>query len=429
MLLDTPPSLGQIKLFSHLLQIQLFAKYGDMAKYSPFLTWLHGQKEAMVGLVEKWANINSGSSNLDGLARMATCLKQDFQVLGADVSEIPLPNTTGINSHGDKIEVKHGCNLLFQKRRNAPLRIFLGGHMDTVYGADSPFQKTSRPDPHTLKGPGVVDMKGGLVILLKALECLERSPFAEKIGWEVLINSDEEIGSMASEPLFRECAKRNQLGLIFEPAFPDGALVSARKGAMNYTIVCRGKAAHVGRDFHLGKNAVTGLARLLLKIEDLNLQKGIILNVGSIFGGGPSNIVPDLAVAKINIRIENREQGAFIKNHLEKLAKEANQNKGVSFYLHQGAERPPKPFDAKQQVLFEKFASCAKELGTEIRWKPTGGVCDGNLLAAEGLPVIDTLGAIGGNMHTHEEFLSIDSLVQRATLTACFLMQLAEGNI
>ena len=398
-----------------------------MTKYLPHLAWLQSQNEKMLELVEKWANINSGSYNLAGLELMASTLKQDFQVLGGKITEIPLPPTTSIDSLGNAIEERHGINLHIEKYPNAPFKVFLGGHMDTVYGSASSFQNTERIAPNILKGPGVIDMKGGLAIMLKALECLEKSPFAGKIGWEILINCDEETGSTASAPLFATYAKRNQIGLIFEPSFSDGSLVNARKGSSNYTIVSKGKAAHVGRDFHQGKNAITALVRLLLKAEAFNdPQSGIIVNIGSITGGGPINVVPDLAIGKINVRMEDMHQQRMIHAAFEKIVNDANHSGEGIFLLHQQITRPPKPFDSIQKALFEKFAACAKELNTEIKWKATGGVCDGNLLAAEGLPVIDTLGAIGGNMHTDEEFLLIDSLVQRATLVALFLMKLSE---
>src|SRR3989304_2280040 len=130
---------------------------------------------------------------------------------------------------GKGIRKPLGNALSIRKRSTAPLRIFLGAHMDTVYPADHPFQKAVRVDQNTLRGPGVADSKGGLVVMLKALEALERSPYAQSVGWEVLINPDEELGSPGSAPLLAQAAKNTHLGLVFEPPLPDGALVGARK--------------------------------------------------------------------------------------------------------------------------------------------------------------------------------------------------------
>lgn len=269
-------------------------------------------------------------------------------------------------------------------------------------------------------------MKGGLVILLKSLECLESSPFAGKIGWEVLINSDEEVGSAGSEPILIQCAKRNQLGLIFEPSFSDGTLVSSRKGSANYTIVCKGKAAHAGRDFFLGENAITALADVILKIQALtDKEMGITVNVGFIIGGGPTNIVPDHALCRINVRTVEKHQNQAVCLAMEKLIHEENETKGTQCTLYSHHVHAPKLFDEKQKRLFEQMASCGKKLGIELKWKPSGGACDGNVLAAQGLPVIDTMGAVGGNIHTSEEYIEVDSLLERSRLCALFLMNLA----
>ena len=160
--------------------------------------------------------------------------------------------------------------------------------MDTVYAVDHPFQKSVRIDDKILRGPGATDAKGGIVVMLVVLQAFERSPWAEKVGWEVLINPDEEIGSPGSAPLLIQAAKRNHLGLVFEPSLPDGNLVGARKGSGNFTVIARGKAAHAGRDPQLGRNAIDALARFIVALASLDDSgDATTTNVGSHPGGRP----------------------------------------------------------------------------------------------------------------------------------------------
>lgn len=401
-----------------------------MKKFLSTLNKIETQQQSMLELLEHWANINSSSDNLEGLATMLSEIRKSFLPLGGNIEEIPLRPTQSIDSVGRIYDSPHGNALHIQKHLNAPIKVFLGGHMDTVFPREGPFQKTTRIDSNTLNGPGVADMKGGLVVLLKALEILEASEFAGIIGWEVLINPDEEVGSLGSEPLLSSCAKRNQIGLIFEPAFYDGSLVSSRKGSANFTIVARGRPAHAGRDFYLGRNAISAMSRFILKAELLNDKaKGITVNIGQISGGVASNIVPDLCICHFNLRVSNPEDLRISFDQLQSVIAEINKEEGLSLSLYTHHSRLPKPFDEKNSSLFDQISHCAKELGVDLQCKPSGGVCDGNLLSSLGLPVIDTLGVIGGNLHTPDEYMVIDSLVQRTQLTALFLMQLADGQL
>lgn len=255
--------------------------------FLPHLKKIEQQQDTMLSLVKKWANINSGSENLFGLHEMILALKEDFSSLGGEIKLLPLPPRKKINEQGQMKEQPLGQALSIIKRPKAPLRVFLGGHMDTVFPADSPFQKVKKIDSKKMQGPGVIDLKGGLAIMLKALETFEESSFTHKLGWEILINPDEEIGSIGSASLFQKSAKNNHIGLIFEPSLPDGSFVSSRKGSANYTIVAHGKSSHVGRDFHLGRNAIQAMAQVVIKISNLSdPSRGIIANVGSISGGG-----------------------------------------------------------------------------------------------------------------------------------------------
>lgn len=401
-----------------------------MEKYSPYLNNISHNQERMTSLLENWANINSWSDNLDGLAKMLTALEAAFAPLEGSVQSIPLPPRIKIDSQGQAINVPNGHALRITKRPTAPIRVFLGGHMDTVYGLNTSFQTATRLDNNTLRGPGVADMKGGLVILLNALEAFEKSPFSSELGWEVLINPDEEIGSSGSEHLFIEAAKRNHIGLLFEPAFPDGSIVTSRKGSANFTLVAKGRAAHAGRDFHAGRNAISAVVRFIASAEALNNpEKGTTINIGYIEGGGPVNIVPDLAICRFNVRMVDPDELPFLREKLHQAVAVSHEFEGISLVLYETVARIPKPFDQKNMYLFSQLQACGKELGCGFEGRSSGGVCDGNILSAAGLPTIDTLGVIGGNIHTIDEYALLDSLTERTSLVTYFLMRLANGEI
>jgi glutamate carboxypeptidase len=341
-----------------------------------------------------------------------------------------MPKDCEIDPAGHRVETPIADAISIRKRPAAPIKIFLCIHMDTVYGPEHPFQTVRQVDGNTINGPGVADAKGGLCVMLIALEALERSPFADQIGWEVLINSDEEIGSPGSGPLLKQCAQRNQIGLLFEPALPDGALVGERKGSGNFDAIIRGRSAHAGRDFHHGRNAMHAAAALVVALDELNrTMPGVTVNVGRIDGGGPSNVVPDLAVVRFNCRIPTPHFQARLEGELKRIVEEIDQRDGINVELIGGFRSPPKIVDPPTQKLFDQVADCGRELGLSLTWRSSGGVSDGNKLAAAGLPVIDTLGPRGGNLHSTEEFLLLDSLTERAKLTALLLMKLGAGEI
>lgn len=399
-----------------------------MILFEPSLRWIAQQQEAMCQSLREWCNINSGSENVEGLERMVAAVMPALDKLGGAVATIPLPPRTIINSNGEAETSPLGKAIIVRKRGDAPLRVLLGIHIDTVYGRTWPFQSVTPIDSGRWRGPGVADAKGGLIVMLTALQALERSGGAEKVGWEILINPDEEIGSVGSGPLFTAAAKRNHLGLIFEPALPDGNLVSSRKGSWNYVIVLRGRSAHVGRDIAAGRNAIHALAGFISGVAAMqNPDRGITVNVGKIEGGGPVNVVPDLAIARFNVRAANSDDHAAVESKIRESIAALNDN-GISAVLHLVSSAPPKPIDDATQKLFDSIADCGRELGLILSSRPSGGVCDGNRLAAAGLPTVDTLGVRGGDLHSPSEFIEIDSLVERASLTAMLLLKLAAGQ-
>lgn len=395
----------------------------------PHLDLIASQHEAMVALTERLSAINSGSYNIAGLRSMREAVAAAFAPLCVAQEALKLAPITQVNSKGEVIEVPMAEALLLTKRPEAPLQVLLMGHMDTVYGVDHPFQTVKRLDANTLNGPGVADLKGGLVVMLHALMALEASPWAQQIGWQVLLNPDEEIGSIASDPLMKEAAKGKKLGLIYEPSFADGSIVGVRKGSGNFTIVQRGKAAHAGRNPEQGRNAIAALAELTTQVFALNGQReGVTINPGKIEGGGALNVVPDLALLHFNVRTRMAEDEAWVLSMLQQMLQQMNARDGLKAELHGQFTRKPKPVAPPIQAMLDFVQQCGRELGVEIGVKPSGGCCDGNNLWHYGLPNVDTLGVRGANIHSDQEVVYLDSLVERARLSALILMRLARGD-
>ena len=394
------------------------------------LQQIDGQRDRMLETVRLLADINSGSDHLDGLARVEAELVELLKQLTPDVRSIGLQPGTRMDSRGNVIPRPVGRAIVATKHAAAPIRVLLNIHYDTVFGVDHPFQRTELIDANTLRGPGVIDAKSGIVVILTALRALEQSDYAGKIGWEVLLNPDEEIGSPGSACLFAESAKRNHLALVYEPAFPDGILVDARKGSGTISAVVRGRAAHAGREPQTGRSAIVALAVLTIRLDSAQVgQEGITINCGRVEGGGPTNIVPDLAIGHFNVRAKTPQDQRVIEDIFTRAAEEVGRRDGITVALHGKFNFPPKPFDPRSAKLMDQILACGRELGLSLSHRPSGGASDGNRLAAAGVPVVDSLGPVGGELHSDREYLRIDSLTERAKLTALLLLKLAAGQI
>ncbi|WP_373289697.1 hydrolase [Polymorphobacter multimanifer] len=389
------------------------------------LARLVGARPLMLAQVLDWAAINSGSRNVAGLAAMGDRLEAAFAPLGGEVLRVAPAAVTSLDASGCQVPLFHGDSLHVVMRPQAPVRVLLTGHMDTVFAADHVFQTCRWLDADTLNGPGTADMKGGIAVMLAALGVLEASPWRERLGWEVVINADEEVSSLGSAPLLAEAARRCDLGLTVEPALPDGTLAGARRGSGNFSAAITGKAAHAGRNPDEGRNALLAAADLALRLAALG-DDALSVNPAKIEGGGPNNVVPDRAVLRWNMRPTTPEAQARAQAGVERLVAEVAAAHDVQVHLHGHFARPPKPLDANQARLFALVKGCGAALGLPIGWRDTGGVCDGNNLAATGLAVVDTMGPRGGAIHSADEFLCVDSLEERARLAALVLLRVAQ---
>jgi len=381
--------------------------------------------EPMLDQVQAWTAVNSGSRNLPGLEQVAGLIAEAFSTLPGEINlEKPAP-VEAVDTAGRTGQVEHGKHLHLKVRPDAPVQLLFTGHMDTVFGADHEFQQTRWLDDGVLNGPGVADMKGGIAVMLAALKAVEQNQLASRIGYEIVINSDEEVGSPASAALLARAARGKRAALTYEPAaLPDGTLAGARPGSGNFAIIVHGRSAHAGRNPEDGRNALLAAADLALHLA-ASRYPGLSINPSRIDGGSPSNVVPDLAILRVNLRPRTPEDQERARDLIETAVIAVAAEREVQIEVHGGFGRPPKPLSPEAEQLFGLVQRAGADLGQAIGWQPSGGVCDGNNIAACGVPVVDTMGVRGGKIHSMEEYLIVDSLKERAALSALTILRLA----
>lgn len=381
----------------------------------------------MLAQVEAWAAINSGTGNLAGLAQVAALLADTFAPLPGVVRLVDPAPEESVLPDGSTRSIQRGHHLHLNVRPQANRRILLTGHMDTVFPVDHSFQSLREIEPGVINGPGTADMKGGIAVMLAALKAFETSPEASALGYDVIINSDEETGSASSAALIADLARGKIAALTYEPAaLPDGTLAGARPGSGNFSFIVTGKSAHAGRNPEDGRNALLAAAALALDLAALKAP-GLTVNPAKIDGGGPNNVVPDHAVLRVNLRPATPGIEAHAKAAIDRIVASIAAAHDVHIHTHGSFGRPPKPMDAKAEALFTLVKQCGADLGQQITWKASGGVCDGNNIAACGVPVVDTMGVRGGAIHSSDEYLIVDSLAERAMLSALTLHRIATG--
>ena len=377
--------------------------------------------------VEHWAAINSGTGNLTGLAQVAAHLADAFAPLPGTLRLLDPAPEESILTDGTTHFIQRGQHLHISVRPTANRRILLTGHMDTVFSADHAFQTLTEIEPGVINGPGTADMKGGIAVMLAALLAFESSANASALGYDVVINSDEETGSASSTALIAECARGKIAALTYEPAaLPDGTLAGARPGSGNFSFVVTGRSAHAGRNPEDGRNALLAAAALALALAALKAP-GLSVNPARIDGGGPNNVVPDHAVLRVNLRPATPEMEEEAKFAIDRVVAQIAAQHDVHIHAHGGFGRPSKPMTPHAEALFGLVKRCGSDLGQPIAWKATGGVCDGNNIAACGVPVVDTMGVRGGAIHSAQEYFIVASLAERAMLSALTIQRIATG--
>ena len=386
------------------------------------------EQAPMLDRTMAWARINSGTKNLQGLAAMAQQLGDAFSALPGEVELVQPDPVETMEPDGTIQQLDRGRHLVTTVRPGAPVQLLFTGHMDTVFPAESDFQELHWREDNIVNGPGVADMKGGIAVMLHALMAVESSAAKDRIGYQIMINSDEEVGSGSSAALIARLAQGKTAALTYEPALPDGTLAGARGGSGNYSIKIGGRNAHAGRNPRDGRNAIVAAADLALRLKAL-MRDGLSVNPAKIDGGGANNVVPDHAILRINFRPEHPRDQQEAEEALERACAAIALEHEVTVQPHGGFGRPPKPLSEGAEKLFGLVKRSGADLGLDIGWRATGGVCDGNNIADCGIPVVDTMGVRGDAIHSADEILIVDSLAERARLSALTVLRLAEGAL
>ena len=359
-------------------------------------------------------NMDSGTDDKAGVDRVADWVEKRLQSAGADVQRYAQP--------------QYGDFLLARWTGEGRGHILIVAHMDTVYPKGTAAKRSFYIEGHRAIGPGVADMKGGLLAGLYAISALRQAGFDDFAEIAFWINSEEEIGSPASRSLTTTFAKNADAVLVLEPARANGSIVSARKGNGHYTITVQGRAAHAGVEPEKGAHAILELAHVVIDLHEMNnLHTGVTVNADVIQGGTRLNVIPDRATAKVDVRVPDAAAAAEVHRAIHALAGPGRHVPGTSIAVEGEITMPPMPRRPATARLVTMAQEIAREIGFELHDTSTGGGSDGNYAAAAGCPVLDGLGPIGGLVHSPHEYMEVDSIVPRTTLLAGLIMDIV-GN-
>lgn len=382
-------------------------KIGSSSEAQRRLAYFTERRDAMVATIRDLVEIESPSDNKEAVDRVAEVVAERFSRLGG---EVRFHRTKEFGSH---------LQVNFAGKSAKP--VLLLGHYDTVYPLGTLATMPCRVEHNKLTGPGVLDMKSGITLMLHALAGLQdwHAAGAGELlrPVTVLLVSDEEIGSESSRAITEALAKRAAAVLVLEPSYGrQGAVKTARKGVGEYSVRVSGKAAHAGLDFEKGVNAIRELAQQIEKISKFTeLKKGLTVNVGVVSGGSRSNVVPAEAVAQVDVRIARMKDASGIDKKMRGLRP---YNRKCRIEVSGGINRPPMERTAGVAALYERAAGIARELGWKLGEAAVGGGSDGNFTAGLGIPTLDGLGGVGDGAHAVHEHILISELPRRAALIA-----------
>ena len=365
--------------------------------------------------LERLVGIDCGSYTPDGVNEVGRFVADVLRGLGAEVEVRPDP----AGRFGDTvIGTFHGTT--------HGVRALLIGHMDTVFDPGTVAQRPFRIDNDIAYGPGVTDMKSGLLAGLYALKALvgefDGLPF-ERVTF--IANPDEEVGSPSSSPHIREAAADADVCLVLECARANGDIVSARKGILDTRLTVHGRAAHSGVEPEKGRSAVLEAARLVRDLHALNGRwPGVTVNVGVIRGGTRPNVVAERCDLEVDVRSTNAEGLAAVEAAIRELTA-TTEVPDTTIEMQLAVAWAPMEKLERSGRLVEHAQAVARQLGFEVRDASTGGASDANTTSGMGVPTLDGLGPIGGNDHSPAEYLEVDSIVPRTTLLAGLLLAIA----
>ncbi len=390
------------------------------------------RRDDLLAQLAGYVAIPTGYGHRPGLDEFRRLLAARLESIGAELTLVDgEPRPAWLELPGATRSTDVPPTLVAQRPGAAGLpRILIVGHLDTVHDPDGDFRElTPSSDGRTVVGPGAVDMKGGIVVAINALEILAEA--ADRtgldLGWTFVLNSDEETGSFHSDAALTAEAARHDVGIVLEPALPGGDLALERGGAGQFMIEVFGRSAHAGREFAKGVSAVVALAEVIGRLAALSEPGiGTVVNVGPLQGGLVTNTVPDYAACWGNVRFRDDTRAQQLGAAIDAVATGGGDTT-ARVVVHRRWSRPAKPATPEVRWLAATAQTVAGDLGGTLALSSTGGVCDGNILQAAGLPTLDTMGVCGGNLHRTDEFVEVESLVGRCRLLAVLLHRIAAG--
>ena len=385
-----------------------------MKEYSAYFedieSYLISKEPDMFTFLEKLITIQSGSHNKAGIDRTAGAIAQAFQ--GLDVST----ETVEQQLQGNNLVVRSSA------QPSADKQVLLVGHMDTVFPEDTDFN-WYKADNDKSYGPGVIDMKGGLVVGIYALKALDKSGLLKHIPVTFVFNSDEEIGSRSSIDLIQKETNSSAFAFVLEAGGLDNEIVTGRKGNLTIELHIEGRAGHAAFATKDKPSAILEMAHKIIEFESLNdFDKGITINVGKIDGGIGSNTIPEFSNAQVDFRFVDPSD---LKRLEEKVSDIANRVvvQGTKCRVDFITGRPPMQQSPGNRKLFEITADIANRMGCPVKEQFRFGVSDANFIADLNVPVIDGLGPIGARDHSRDEYMIKDSLLQRTLLLSYSIIE------
>ena len=379
------------------------------AMHDTILSYLEPRRREALELLQRLVEIQSGSRNKPGLDRMAG---EMADVLGGILPQVRI---LPFSDNGNMVQA---MSFPAAEGRKG---VVLVGHMDTVFPVDTTFT-AFREDETRCFGPGVYDMKGGLVVAIYALKALGHLGLLEEIPITVLCNSDEEIGSPTSRPWIERMSEDALAALVFEGGGPGKDVVTGRKGRLGMEMTVRGRAGHAAKG-GAKSSAILELAHKIIALEGLNDGREITLNVGQVEGGIGPNTVPELATAALDARFLTPVGQQRLEENLARIVAEPIVP-GTSAILSVKSGRPAMPQSEGNRRLYAVARAQAQNFGYDLPEELRSGVSDANFIAGLGVPVLDGLGPVGDLDHSDLEFILKDTLMERAALTAATIAAL-----
>ena len=387
--------------------------------------WVDGRQENILAELKTYVEINTGTDNIAGIDKFRNILDSELQQLGFNTEEMSVEPIDVLGC--DSSQMQFANHLYAVRGSGNGKRLFLNGHMDTVFSADDEFQTLEVLPNGVLKGPGVIDMKGGLVVLINALRALDSQGALNDASITVFLNSDEEIGSLSSRPTIEKLAAVHDIGLVFEGT-KNNRMTRLRKGLGQARIKVTGRESHAGTAHEKGVSANLEMAHKIIELEKLtDYEKKVTVNTGVVSGGEKRNTISGCSDTYIDMRYPTAELGAYLDEGLRKIAeKRYIENPAYPEFpkteywskLH----RPAKAGNEIVDQLIAEAMGVSAIIGEPVVGANTsGGGTDGSIAQAAGLPTLDTLGVNGSGAHSSREETTVASVMARTKLAAIII--------